>query len=267
MPGAGASSITFWWRRCSEQSRSNRCRTVPCVSANTCISMCRGEPMYFSTSTRPSPKALSASRPRARQGRVEFGGGLDPAHALAAAAGDRLDQDGVADHRGLIAQEGGILPLAVIARHDRDAGRGDQRLGPVLEAHGPHGGRRRADESDAARGAGFRELGALGEEAVARMDRGGARPLRHVEYALGVQIAVAGRRRADRMRLVGHCREQRARIRLRMHGDRAQAEAPRGADDAAGDLAAIGDEDRFEHARSLAAHATPLRPCNVERRA
>ena len=24
MPGAGASSITFWWRRCSEQSRSNR---------------------------------------------------------------------------------------------------------------------------------------------------------------------------------------------------------------------------------------------------
>ena len=22
MPGAGASSITFWWRRCSEQSRS-----------------------------------------------------------------------------------------------------------------------------------------------------------------------------------------------------------------------------------------------------
>ena len=24
MPGAGASSSTFWWRRCTEQSRSNR---------------------------------------------------------------------------------------------------------------------------------------------------------------------------------------------------------------------------------------------------
>ncbi|CFN71554.1 Uncharacterised protein [Bordetella pertussis] len=24
MPGAGASSMTFWWRRCTEQSRSNR---------------------------------------------------------------------------------------------------------------------------------------------------------------------------------------------------------------------------------------------------
>ena len=24
IPGAGASSITFWWRRCSEQSRSNK---------------------------------------------------------------------------------------------------------------------------------------------------------------------------------------------------------------------------------------------------
>ena len=41
-PGAGASSITFWWRRCAEQSRSNRCTTLPWVSANTCTSICRG---------------------------------------------------------------------------------------------------------------------------------------------------------------------------------------------------------------------------------
>ena len=40
--GAGASSITFWCRRCTEQSRSKRCTTLPCVSPKTCISMWRG---------------------------------------------------------------------------------------------------------------------------------------------------------------------------------------------------------------------------------
>ena len=29
MPGAGASSTTFWWRRCSEQSRSPSTTTAP----------------------------------------------------------------------------------------------------------------------------------------------------------------------------------------------------------------------------------------------
>ena len=33
--GAGASSMTFWWRRCSEQSRSNRWTTLPWSSPNT----------------------------------------------------------------------------------------------------------------------------------------------------------------------------------------------------------------------------------------
>ena len=33
MPGAGASSMIFWWRRCSEQSRSPRWTTLPWSSA------------------------------------------------------------------------------------------------------------------------------------------------------------------------------------------------------------------------------------------
>ena len=42
MPGAGASSTTFWCRRCNEQSRSWRCTQFPCVSAKTWISIWRG---------------------------------------------------------------------------------------------------------------------------------------------------------------------------------------------------------------------------------
>ena len=40
--GAGASSTSFWWRRCSEQSRVLTTTTVPCSSARHCVSTCRG---------------------------------------------------------------------------------------------------------------------------------------------------------------------------------------------------------------------------------
>ena len=46
--GLPASSHTFWWRRCSEQSRSPRCTTLPWPSARTWISMWRGLWRYFS---------------------------------------------------------------------------------------------------------------------------------------------------------------------------------------------------------------------------
>ena len=40
--GAGDSSISFWWRRWIEQSRSPRWITLPCVSARTWTSTWRG---------------------------------------------------------------------------------------------------------------------------------------------------------------------------------------------------------------------------------
>jgi hypothetical protein len=62
MPGAGASSTTFWWRRCTEQSRSNRYTQLPWLSPKTWISMWRGRCRYFSISTCSSPKDDFASR-------------------------------------------------------------------------------------------------------------------------------------------------------------------------------------------------------------
>ena len=59
--GDGASSISFWWRRCTEQSRSPRWIALPCRSANTWISMCRGSTMAFSRITVASPNAFFAS--------------------------------------------------------------------------------------------------------------------------------------------------------------------------------------------------------------
>ena len=41
--GAGDSSISFWWRRWAEQSRSPTHTTLPCVSPMICISTWRGQ--------------------------------------------------------------------------------------------------------------------------------------------------------------------------------------------------------------------------------
>jgi hypothetical protein len=73
MPGAGASSITFWCRRWSEQSRSNRC-TARVPSPKTCTSIWRGFSTNFSIRTASLPKAVAASPLRARQRVHELAG-------------------------------------------------------------------------------------------------------------------------------------------------------------------------------------------------
>ena len=57
------------------------------------------------------------------------------------------------------------------------------------------------------------------------------------------QIAFARRRRADVHRLVGLAHVQRLGVGIGIDRDRADAERARGADDPAGDLAAVGDEE------------------------
>ena len=61
-PGAGASSTSFWCRRCSEQSRSPRATTAPSASARSWTSMCRAGRISRSRYTDPSPNADAASR-------------------------------------------------------------------------------------------------------------------------------------------------------------------------------------------------------------
>ena len=87
------------------------------------------------------------------------------------------------------------------------------------------------------------KLGVLGEEAVAGMDGVGAARARGVEQRLDVQIALARRRRADRDRLVGEPHVRRVGVGLGVDRDGRDAHRAAGADDAHGDLAAVGDQD------------------------
>ena len=59
--GEGDSSMSFWWCRWTEQSRSPRQTTLPASSARIWTSMCRAGWTYFSMYTEPSPKAASPS--------------------------------------------------------------------------------------------------------------------------------------------------------------------------------------------------------------
>ena len=95
--------------------------------------------------------------------------------------------------------------------------------------------------------AGFGEIGVLGQEPVSGMQTFGADCLRQREN--GGLVEIAARALADLVRFVGKAGEKRPAVRGRVHRDRAYSHASRGANDAAGDLAAIGDQDVGEHVR------------------
>src|SRR5712664_1957130 len=83
------------------------------------------------------------------------------------------------------------------------------------------------------------------------MDRVASRALGDFDDPCCVEIALARRRGADRVRRVGSAHVQRVAIDIAVHGDRADAEVVAGANDAKRDLAAIGDEDGGERRSPL----------------
>jgi hypothetical protein len=105
----------------------------------------------------------------------------------------------------------------------------------------------RADEGDTG---GLQRLGeflVLRQEPVARMHRLGARGPDRVHDLVDHDIRLGGGRRADMHRLVGHPHMQRMTVGIRIDRDRRDPHLARGLDDAAGDLAPVGDQDLLEH--------------------
>ena len=91
------------------------------------------------------------------------------------------------------------------------------------------------------------EAGVLRQEAVARMHRVGAGDLAGGQQRRNVEIAVARGGRADAHALVGEPHMHGVLVGGRMHGDGRDAELLAGAQHAQRDLAAVGDQDLFEH--------------------
>jgi hypothetical protein len=108
------------------------------------------------------------------------------------------------------------------------------------------------DKNDVVVGTRLREGGALREKTVARMERVAAGALRSGDEVFYFQITVHRPRRADANRAIGHLRGHALSIGVRDCCDRLNSQALACANDAHGDLAAVGDQyscDAHENSR------------------
>src|SRR6185436_16961632 len=101
--------------------------------------------VFFDQHARVAERAFGFP-PRPFQRGIEIGMALHTAHALAAAARERFDDDGISDFVGLLFEELRLLQFAVIAGYDGHTRFFHQRFGMMFEAHGTYGCRRRADK-------------------------------------------------------------------------------------------------------------------------
>jgi hypothetical protein len=126
--------------------------------------------MYFSISTRSSPKLAAASR-RQEASASAKSAAVSTRRIPCRPARDGLDQDGIADgiRLGLKPRLG--LVFAKIAGGYWHAGGDHARLGRVLEAHRGDRGRLGTNPYEARIQHRLREFGVFGKEAVAGVDR------------------------------------------------------------------------------------------------
>ncbi len=173
---------------------------------------------------------------------------MNHAHAASATPTACFDQHGVADVRRQSQQ------LAVTFRQ-WSIGTGDARNtrplhrsdGGNLVAHESNGVGARADEDKTALFDALRKIGVFGQKTIARMYRLCLRDLGGADDSRNVQIAVERPRRTDTNRFVGESNILGLAVSLRVQRDRANAEHAAGALNAKRDLAAIGNDNLFQH--------------------
>ncbi len=105
----------------------------------------------------------------------------------------------------------------------------------------------RADEDDAFAREALGEGGVLGEEAVARMDRLSAALARGGDDLVDVEVGLRDASRAEPHHAVGRAHRRREAVGVGGDADRLDLEPLQCADDARGDLAAVGNKDRAKH--------------------
>ena len=174
------------------------------------------------------------------------------AHAASAAARHGLDHHGETDLAGDAQRLTFCFHDAVAAGRDRHAGLDRLLARHVFVAHQADGLGGRTNEFDFATGTDLGEVGVFGEKAVARMNGVRIGNLGRADDAVDLEIALRTRGRADANGLVSKLDMEGLDVGLRVNGDAADAEFLAGADDAQGDLAAVGNEETLDHVRSAA---------------
>src|SRR5579871_3238355 len=168
-------------------------------------------------------------------------------HAAPAAAGRSLDEYGIAD---LACRPHGVV--AVTDRAARSWNSGDPNRFHSLDrgdlvAHHPDVIGSRADEGNAVLLDDVGEFGVLGEESVTGMNRFGAGDLARGDDRRDVQVALRARGRTDANAFIGKAHMHRIGVRRGMHRHCGDTHLLAGAVDAERNLAAVGNENFFEH--------------------
>ena len=185
----------------------------------------------------------------------DLGGRIGDPHSLAAAAGGSLDHDGIADRVGDLHGMLFVLDDAEMPRHGRDVGLRRRLLGFDLVAHRGDRAGIGADEDDAGLGQRARKGLALGQKSIAGMHGFRAGLAAGLDDLVDHQIAFGGGRRTDQDRMVGHFDVKGVAVGFGIDGDGLDPHPAGSFDDPAGDLAAICDQNSFEH---LLAYLQPL---------
>ena len=181
------------------------------------------------------------------QERIELRGVMNDAHAAAASAHRRFHDDGVADFpRDRLCLRSGLDRIFGSGKDGNSGGSGEPaRRGLVTQQFEKI--RRRTNEDDASLFASARESGIFRKKTVTWVDGVDAFFFRQRDDSGDVQIgfdgAFAG---SDLIRFVCLEAMQGEPIFLRIDGHGAQAKLVSGAEDAYGDLAAIGGEQFVE---------------------
>ena len=194
----------------------------------------------------PRPERLQRLARRRLEGGLDLSCFVDEPHPFAAAPGDGLEEHRKPEPLRFALRLHMVGDRPRRARHDRHAGglHAAARFG--LVAHRADGGGGRPDERQARLRDGFGERGALGEEAVPRVNGlavGGARRLQELRH---VEIGLGGRRGTDRDGAVGGAHVGREPVCVGIHGHRLEPFLVAGPHDPQGDLTAVRDEDARE---------------------
>ena len=172
------------------------------------------------------------------------------AHAATTAAASGLDDHRITDVASNL--QGRFLVFrqrAVGAGYYRYAGLDHGVLGRHLVAHQANGLGLRADKGEAGVFHLLGEIGVFRKEAVAGVDGGGTGDFSRADDRRNIQIRQRARGRADAYGLVGQAQVHQFAVGGGMHRDGLDAQLFTGAQDAQGDLAAVGDQNFFQHRR------------------
>ena len=142
-------------------------------------------------------------------------------HPDPAAARGSLDHQRVADLAGGRERCRDVVDRLAGAGRYRHAGIGHEVAGADLVAHRDDRLRRRPHPAEPGVEDGLGELRALGEEAVAGVDRLGAGEPGRLDQLVDDEVGLRGRRRAEQDGLIGLADVRQGRIRLGMHSNRA----------------------------------------------